>query len=121
VQAAGCGEAAQFGVHRRAGVLAEELRHLVRDRRRNLVRLTPPVYGEVVRARLGPIRARTAYRVLLAWLSDTPRRRRDDLLRLASWQLAAGDSPDPAILLPPPVRRLSTTTSTSPSGWPAPR
>jgi DNA-binding CsgD family transcriptional regulator len=79
----------------RAGLL-----EVVADRRRNLVRLTPPVYGEVVRARLGPIRARTAYRVLLAWLRNTPRRRSEDLLRLASWQLAAGDSPDPAILLP---------------------
>ena len=79
----------------RAGLLT-----VVSDGRRSIVRLAEPVHGEVLRAGLGPVRARSAYRTLAARLSATPMRRDEDLLRMATWQVAAGTPTDPVVALP---------------------
>lgn len=79
----------------RAGLL-----ELVVDRRRVSVRLAHPVYGEVLRSSLPKTRARAIYRNLLQSLRKTPLRRRDDLLRMATWQLSAGEPADTEVLLP---------------------
>lgn len=62
------------------------------------VRLAHPIYGEVLRANLGPIRLREIHRDLAERLAATELTGRDDLLRLATWQLAGGLQPDAPIL-----------------------
>ncbi|MGH9180588.1 MAG: LuxR family transcriptional regulator, partial [Acidimicrobiales bacterium] len=86
------------------GVLAEHLegRGVLRvdeDGRRVNVRLGHPLYGEVLRARLSPTRARAVSRSLADALADVGARRREDVLRLATWRLECGDRRDPALLL----------------------
>jgi DNA-binding CsgD family transcriptional regulator/tetratricopeptide (TPR) repeat protein len=99
-----CGEPVPLAmVEDHDGLAAAEqagLLELVVDRRRTDVRLTHPVYGEVLRSSLPPIRGRAIHRNLLRSLRKTPLRRRDDLLRLATWQLAGGEPADPEVLVP---------------------
>ncbi|MBP2324949.1 DNA-binding CsgD family transcriptional regulator [Kibdelosporangium banguiense] len=99
-----CGEPVPLAmVEDQAGLTAAEqagLVELVVDERRSDVRLCHPVYGEVLRDALPPIRARAVYRRLAEWLGKTPLRRRDDVLRLATWQVAAGLPADIRILIP---------------------
>lgn len=99
-----CGEPVPLAmVEDREGVTAAEragLLELVVDRRRTAVRLAHPVYGEVLRSAVPPIRSRAIYRELLQALRKTPMLRRDDLLRMATWQLAAGEPADPEVLVP---------------------
>ncbi|SEL78431.1 helix-turn-helix transcriptional regulator [Streptacidiphilus jiangxiensis] len=69
------------------------------DRRRTEVCLAHPLYGELLRAGLAPLRRRHH---LLAQIERTTAggaRRRDDRRRLAAWQLAATGTADPALLL----------------------
>jgi DNA-binding CsgD family transcriptional regulator len=63
-----------------------------RDGRRLAVRLAHPLYGESVRARCPLLRARDIHRQIAAALESTGARRRDDLLRMATARLEAGES-----------------------------
>jgi DNA-binding CsgD family transcriptional regulator len=68
------------------------------DGRRMNARLTHPVYGEVLRQRLPRSRLRRLSATLAEDLSGTGARRREDLLRVARWQLDAGGRGDPELL-----------------------
>jgi DNA-binding NarL/FixJ family response regulator len=56
-----------------------------------LVRLTHPLYAEALRSRLTPRRARTIYRTLARTLEASHGDGPEDLLRLGTWYLDAGD------------------------------
>jgi DNA-binding CsgD family transcriptional regulator len=60
------------------------------DGRRLEVRLAHPLYGEVLRTRLGPLRTRRLLRTLAETVQGTGARRRGDVLRVATWRLDAG-------------------------------
>jgi DNA-binding NarL/FixJ family response regulator len=70
----------------------------VPDPRRMTVRLTHPLYGELLRATVPPLRRRAIYRQLAAVLQDIGGRRHDDLLRLAVWRMDSGVMADSALL-----------------------
>jgi len=61
-----------------------------------LVRLGHPLYGEVLRAQLSPLRRRTL--LLRAAGAVSAAGRTDDALRLATWLTSAGATVDPGIL-----------------------
>jgi DNA-binding CsgD family transcriptional regulator len=67
--------------------------------RRLAARLPHPLYAEVLRARLSPLRARESARALAAALESTGARRREDTLRLAVWSLDAQSALDPRVML----------------------
>ena len=80
---------------------ALETQRLVRvecDGRRQMAHLAHPLYGDVVRSRLSPLRTRALCRTLADLLEATGAQRREDLLRLATWRLDGGGA-DPALLL----------------------
>jgi DNA-binding CsgD family transcriptional regulator len=60
------------------------------DGQRLEVRLAHPVYGEVLRSRLSGLHARRLERALAECLETTGLRRRDDVLRVATWRLVGG-------------------------------
>ena len=66
--------------------------------RRTQLRLAHPIYAEVLRGRMSVLRRRRLSGHLAERLSAHGPRRRDDLMRLATWYLDAGDEP-PADLL----------------------
>jgi len=78
----------------RSGLLVLE-----RSGRRVLARLGHPLHGEVLRATLPVSRARTVAGRLAASFDADTLRRRDDLLRVGTWQLEAGVAARPALLL----------------------
>lgn len=59
-----------------------------------------PLYGEIVRDALTPLQRKDVSRRLAAGLSDDPRARRGDALRLAGWLLACGDTPSVDLAVP---------------------
>jgi DNA-binding CsgD family transcriptional regulator len=69
------------------------------DRRRAVVRLSHPLYGEVLRSGMPPFLTRTRSRTLVEAYESTPLRRTDDIVRFASWSLDAGIPADPDLLL----------------------
>jgi DNA-binding CsgD family transcriptional regulator len=77
---------------------------VVEDGRRTSLRLAHPIYAEVLRGRISVLRRRRYYGQLAARLSADGARRRDDLMRLATWYLDAGDVP-PGDLLVTAARR----------------
>jgi DNA-binding CsgD family transcriptional regulator len=79
----------------RAGLLMVE-----RSGRRTWVRLAHPLYGEVLRATLPVARARAVFGVLAETFGGEHLRRRDDLLRVAAWQVEAGSAARPEVFLP---------------------
>jgi len=85
-----------------AAAIEDAERHgLVRasqDGRRTEARLAHPVYGEVLRQRLPRSHLRRISALLAGALQATGARRREDLLRLARWQLDAGGPGDPVLL-----------------------
>lgn len=83
----------------RAGLVTVDV-----DHRRVRLRLAHPVYGGVLRATTPVLRARTIRRGLAEALQATGCRRRDDLLRLASWRLEGGGSCDSGLLLAAALR-----------------
>jgi DNA-binding CsgD family transcriptional regulator len=82
-------------------VEAVEAKHLIRvetDVRRLQLRLAHPLYGEVIRARCPALRKRRQLRRLAEALEATGARRRDDILRVATWRLDSGTKAHPALL-----------------------
>jgi DNA-binding CsgD family transcriptional regulator len=78
-----------------------ERRGLVRieqDGRRLNARLAHPLYSEVLRERLSPLRSRASARALADALTAVGARRREDTLRLAVWSLEGGGSVQPDIM-----------------------
>lgn len=69
------------------------------DGHRTQVRMAHPLYAEAVRARMASTRARSVCSALADAVDNCGGRRRDDLLRVASWRLRAGDRmrPDLAV------------------------
>jgi DNA-binding CsgD family transcriptional regulator len=75
------------------------LMRIERQGRRLAARLPHPLYAEVLRARLSPLRARESARALAAALESTGARRREDTLRLAVWSLDGQSVLDPPVIL----------------------
>ena len=69
------------------------------DERRLYARLPHPLYGEVLRDRLSPLRARASVQALAEGLAATGARRREDSLRLATWSLEGGGAVRPGVML----------------------
>jgi DNA-binding CsgD family transcriptional regulator len=72
---------------------------LERSGRRLSARLAHPLHGEVLRATLPVSRIRSVADRLAAVVGAGPLRRRDDLLRVGTWQLEAGVAARPGLLL----------------------
>jgi DNA-binding CsgD family transcriptional regulator len=66
--------------------------------RRLEVRLSHPIYGDVLRARIPAVRERAIARALAEAVEATGARRRNDALRVASWRLTGGGG-EPEVLL----------------------
>ncbi|GIH25053.1 putative regulatory protein, LuxR [Acrocarpospora phusangensis] len=77
---------------------SERLLTTVPDRRRHLVALVHPLYGEALRATLPPLRARDHRRRLAGAVEAAGARRRRDRVRIAVWRVDAGVAADPALL-----------------------
>lgn len=77
---------------------AHGLAHVSSDGRRTVTRLAHPVYGEALRSTLPRSRLRRISATLADALVATGTRRRDDLLRLARWQLDSGRPGDADVL-----------------------
>jgi DNA-binding CsgD family transcriptional regulator/type II secretory pathway predicted ATPase ExeA len=75
------------------------LARIERTDRRLSARLAHPLYGEALRARLSPLRARASARALADALGSTGARRREDTLRLATWRLDGGGAYEAAVML----------------------
>ena len=67
--------------------------------RRTEAALAHPLFGEVLRDRLGPLAARRLRSELIRAIEATGARRRDDQLRLVAWWLDTGGDVDPELLL----------------------
>lgn len=67
------------------------------DGRRRVVRIAHPLHADLIRNGTSPLRARGLRRTLTGLLSETGGRRAGDALRLAMWQLDAGDTGEPAV------------------------
>jgi DNA-binding CsgD family transcriptional regulator len=94
-----CGPSAIEDAERRGFVVLQE------DGRRTQVRLAHPLYGETLRQTLPGYRLRRISAVLASAVTGTGARRREDLLRLAQWQLDAGPSESDPDLLARAARR----------------
>ena len=68
------------------------------DGRRLEIRLAHPLYGDVLRAGIPALRVRAMARSLAEVVERCGARRREDLLRVATWRLDAGDA-DPTLML----------------------
>ncbi len=109
---------------RSADPAALERRGLVRseqDGRRLLLRLAHPLYGEILRSRLSPLRTRTLSRTLADAVTAGRSRRRDDALRLATWSLDGGGAVQGRILIDgaapgPDAVRLRVRRAAGPGG-----
>ncbi|GAA5051294.1 DNA-binding CsgD family transcriptional regulator/predicted nucleic acid-binding protein [Thermocatellispora tengchongensis] len=69
-----------------------------RERRRTVVRLAHPLYGEVRRADMTAVRRRETLLRHIALLRESGARRREDAIHLATCQLAATGTADTALL-----------------------
>ena len=72
---------------------------VLRDGRRESVRMAHPLHGDVLRARVSPLRRRA---ILLAEAEDVEARgarRREDPIRVATWRLEATGRADPRLLV----------------------
>lgn len=86
----------------RPAIEAVERRGLIEawnDDRRTRVRLSHPLYGEVIRSRTPLLRAQVILRQLADALETAGARRREDLLRLASWRLEGGGPVRPDLMV----------------------
>ncbi|MDQ4041144.1 MAG: ATP-binding protein, partial [Actinomycetota bacterium] len=82
-----------------SGLDGRGLVEISRTGRRAHVRPAHPLYGEAVRARCPPVQVARRYGMLADALAPTGGRRREDLLRLATWRLEAGGTSEPELLL----------------------
>jgi hypothetical protein len=85
-------------------------RHLLTIRsegRRVVVTTSHPLYGEMIRGWLTTRRRQQVATILAAGLTSTGLRRHGDGLRASHWQLIAGESLDPAVLLHGAAEALS--------------
>ncbi|MDX6554882.1 MAG: hypothetical protein QOD86_1077, partial [Miltoncostaeaceae bacterium] len=80
------------------GLEAAGLVAVHREGRRANARLAHPLYGEVLRATVRPIAARAAHRRLADALTARGLERSDDVLRVATWRLEAGQAVAPELL-----------------------
>jgi ATP/maltotriose-dependent transcriptional regulator MalT len=83
-------------------VEALERRQLVRvavEGRRLKVRLVHPLYGEVIRARLSPLRTRSLSEAMADSVEVRGMRRREDVLRVATWRLEGRGIAEPDLML----------------------
>ncbi len=64
---------------------------VTQDRRRTTVRLTHPLYGEIIRAQTSQLRARKIRRQLADAVEAWGARRRDDALKVSTWRLESGE------------------------------
>jgi DNA-binding CsgD family transcriptional regulator len=69
------------------------------DRRRTALEFLHPLYGDAVRAELHTLRRRVLLLGQIARVEGYGARRREDIVNLATWQLAAYGTADPALLL----------------------
>ncbi|MFD4675069.1 LuxR C-terminal-related transcriptional regulator [Lentzea sp. NPDC058450] len=79
-----------------------ETRGLIRvesSDRRAVVRLGHPLYGSLLRATCPTLRARSHQRALATALEATGARRREDLMRIATWRLDSGAPPSVDLLV----------------------
>jgi DNA-binding NarL/FixJ family response regulator len=81
-----------------AALESERLLAALPDRRRQLVALVHPLYGEALRATLPPLRAREHRRRLADAVEATGARRRGDRVRIAVWRVEAGVPADAGLL-----------------------
>lgn len=79
----------------------EPLRLVAHDQSegRSVLRLAHPLYGDVMRARTSPERRRQLSRRLADALEALGTTRGDDVLRLATWRMEAGEHADPKLLV----------------------
>lgn len=79
----------------------EPLRLVAHDQSegRSVLRLAHPLYGDVMRARIPPERRRQLSRRLADALEALGTTRDDDVLRLATWRMEAGDRADAKLLV----------------------
>jgi DNA-binding CsgD family transcriptional regulator len=68
------------------------------QQRRIVITLGHPLYGEVLRARIPALRARTIARSLAEQVEARGARRREDTLRVAAWRLVGGGAQPQAML-----------------------
>jgi ATP/maltotriose-dependent transcriptional regulator MalT len=78
------------GAARLEALEASRLIAVVTTGRRNAVRLAHPLYGEVLRARLPPLRVRRICAELADTIEAHEARRREDVVQAALWRLASG-------------------------------
>jgi ATP/maltotriose-dependent transcriptional regulator MalT len=69
---------------------AGQLVSVVTSGRRTAVRLTHPLYGEVLRARMPPLRLRRIQQELADLVEGHGARRREDVVQVALWRIASG-------------------------------
>lgn len=87
-------EAALIDDLERDSLLASRL-----DGQRREIRLAHPLHGEVLRERLSIRRGRSLARRLAESVEATGTRRREDVLRVATWRLDGGGEMDPDLML----------------------
>ena len=83
-------------------IISAERRGLLATRtegKRSLVGLAHPLYGELLRAKTPPLTLRSIKRRLALALEETGARRREDLLRVASWRVESGSTEAPQVLV----------------------
>lgn len=71
------------------------------------VRLSHPLYAEVLRAGIPLLRGRALYRSLADALESTPVAADSDPLRMATWRLNGGGAPDPVLMTTAAQRALT--------------
>jgi ATP/maltotriose-dependent transcriptional regulator MalT len=72
------------------GLEANGLVQVVTEGRRTALRLAHPLYGEVLRAQLPPLRLRRIQQELAGIVEAHGARRREDVVRVALWRVASG-------------------------------
>ena len=90
----GIGAAADLEDLEQAGLI----RVLLDDHRQQLT-LAHPLYGEALRTTMAVLRRRSILLSAAERVEELGARRREDARRIATWQLDAGGSPDPVLLL----------------------